>query len=83
MSRATVTSKGQITVPVEVRRDLGLTPGSTIEFVREVDGTYRITVSTRSLRDMKGALHRVGRSLSVEEMNDVIDQARHGVEPQS
>lgn len=39
MSR--VTSKGQVTIPKEVRDDLGIRPGDEIEFVRTEDG-YRI-----------------------------------------
>ena len=38
MARARVTSKGQITIPKEVRERLGLRPGDEVEFVEDADG---------------------------------------------
>jgi antitoxin PrlF len=38
MPSATVTSKGQITLPIEVRRRLGLKKGDKVEFVYDEDG---------------------------------------------
>ena len=34
MASATVTSKGQITIPIEVRKELSLKPGDRIEFYK-------------------------------------------------
>jgi AbrB family looped-hinge helix DNA binding protein len=62
MEIAKVTSKGQITIPKEVREQLGLRPGDQIEFVRE-NGHFRVQkVSGRApfsrwrgyLKHMKG-----------------------------
>jgi antitoxin PrlF len=39
MPDATMTSKGQITVPIEVRRRLGLRAGSRVSFVPTGDGS--------------------------------------------
>ncbi len=72
MSRAKVTSKGQLTVPADVRRALGIAEGTVVDFIPEDDGTYRITVASRSVRDLKGALHTSGRILTVAEMDAVI-----------
>jgi len=33
-----ITSKGQVTIPKEIREDFGLLPGTEVEFVREGDG---------------------------------------------
>jgi AbrB family looped-hinge helix DNA binding protein len=41
MAVSRMTSKGQITVPKEVRRQMGLRPGDQVEFVQE-DGTFRL-----------------------------------------
>ncbi|MFQ5794015.1 MAG: AbrB/MazE/SpoVT family DNA-binding domain-containing protein [Candidatus Bipolaricaulia bacterium] len=41
MPTAKVTSKGQITVPKEVRQKLGLSPGDELEFI-EKDGEFHI-----------------------------------------
>ena len=42
MPESTISSKGQITIPVEVRRQLGLATGSRIRFVRTDTGSYEI-----------------------------------------
>ena len=34
----TVTAKGQVTIPKAVRELLGITPGSSVDFVRAPDG---------------------------------------------
>ena len=39
MMYATVTSKGQVTLPVELRRALGIEPGQTIGFFQDGDQT--------------------------------------------
>jgi len=39
---ATVTSKGQVTIPKRIRDELGLTAGTEVEFVLEEDGTVRV-----------------------------------------
>ncbi|HED04195.1 MAG TPA: AbrB/MazE/SpoVT family DNA-binding domain-containing protein [Candidatus Fraserbacteria bacterium] len=41
MPTAKVTSKGQITVPKEVREQLGISAGDELEFI-SVNGEYRI-----------------------------------------
>jgi AbrB family looped-hinge helix DNA binding protein len=33
-----MTQKGQVTIPVEIRRQLGLKPKDTVQFVQEADG---------------------------------------------
>ncbi len=38
----TVTSKGQVTIPKPVRDQLGIVPGSKIEFRRAADGSFVI-----------------------------------------
>lgn len=81
MPKATITSKGQITVPAEVRRELGLTVGSQLDFVRGDDGTYRVVLATRSVRDLKGALRGGGLTLTVEEMADVVASAALAGDP--
>ncbi len=41
MSKTKVTSKGQVTIPKDVRERLGLRPGDEIEFVEE-NGDFRL-----------------------------------------
>lgn len=73
MSEATVTSKGQITVPRDVREDLNLTTGSKLLFVKLGPRDYRIVARTGKIDDLFGSLRRPGVSaLTLEEINEGI-----------
>jgi antitoxin PrlF len=70
---ATVTSKGQITIPAEVRKAMSLAPGERVVFSRLDDGTTVMRAKTRSIRDLKGLL-KPARSksrgkVSIDDMN--------------
>lgn len=67
-----MTSKGQLTVPVEVRRRLGLKPGSRVSFVPTEDGSYELRVKTGSPSDLKGILHGRVPTVSLEQMDEAI-----------
>ena len=74
--RATITSKGQITLPKEVRLRHGLKPGDTVEFLEEDGRTY---VQARKIRaiDLAGILGPPpsGQSLAIEDFDDAIMDA--------
>ncbi len=76
MIMATLTSKGQITIPSEVRRDLGLTTGSRVSFERSDEG-YVIRPSSRSIGRLAGFFGKYdGPPVSIEQMNaDIADEA--------
>ena len=77
MATATVTSKGQITIPAKVRAELGVEPGDKIEFVDMGQGQFAIVAATRSIRELDGVFRdRVRKPVSIEEMNATI--ARRG-----
>lgn len=38
----TVTTKGQVTIPQDVREDMGIRPGDEVDFVETESGEYRI-----------------------------------------
>ncbi len=72
MSEATVTSKGQITIPAEVRKALGLSTGERVVFTLLADGTTVLRAKTRSLADLKGLLkskHGRHKKVPIEDMN--------------
>ncbi len=73
MATATMTSKGQITIPRPVRAALGLDSGDRIEFVELGKGQFAIVAATRSVQELKG-LFRGKRSkpATIEEMNAAI-----------
>ncbi len=72
MASAALTSKGQITVPIEVREELGLKTGDRIEFLKTEDGRFFIQPKKGSIMDLRGIFKWTGKPLSVEEMNDAI-----------
>ena len=75
-ARATITSKGQITLPKEVRVRHGLQPGDTVEFIEDDGRTY---VQARRVRiaDLAGMLGPPpsGKSLAIEDFDDAIMDA--------
>lgn len=73
MPTATVTSKGQITIPVEVRRALGLRSGSRLDFVRH-GNVYELVVVTGSVRTLRGAVS-ADRPVSLEDMDAAVVEA--------
>lgn len=76
MPTATMTSKGQITVPKEVRAELGLAAGSEVIFVKVGDGHYRLLARTGDLADLAGALHRSGQeTVSLARMDDAVAES--------
>jgi AbrB family looped-hinge helix DNA binding protein len=58
---ATITSKGQTTIPKEIRDGLGLKANDRVHFTLLEDGTVIMRAKKRSLREVYGILHRPGR----------------------
>jgi AbrB family looped-hinge helix DNA binding protein len=78
MPAATVTSKGQITIPAPVRTALGLDVGDRVEFVEIEKGRFAIVPATISLTRLKGVIRKPENPVSIEEMNAAIAQRRAG-----
>jgi antitoxin PrlF len=73
MATATVTSKGQITIPSQVRNALGLAVGDRVEFVEQGNGQFAIVAATRSVQELKGLFQgKRSKPVSIEEMNAAI-----------
>jgi antitoxin PrlF len=72
MPTATLTSKGQITIPLEVRKSLGLETGDRVEFVAEEKGVYKVVAATRDVRHLKGLVDKPAKPVSVEDMKRAI-----------
>ncbi|NPT59744.1 AbrB/MazE/SpoVT family DNA-binding domain-containing protein [Paraburkholderia elongata] len=73
MTSATVTSKGQVTIPVDVRTRLGLATGDRIEFVlNEETDRYEVVPATRSVTALKGVIRKPTKPVTIEEMNAAI-----------
>lgn len=80
MTTATMTSKGQVTIPASIRAVLGLESGSRIEFVEIEKGKFLIVPATSSIHELKGIFKKSDKavssdkSVSIEEMNLAIAQ---------
>ena len=73
MTLATLTSKGQITIPKTVRDSLGIKSGDKVEFVVTESREALIRPITMNVDDVFGRLHNNRRKpVSVEEMDDAI-----------
>lgn len=73
MASATITSKGQVTIPKEVRDALQVQAGDVIDFQKETDGSFRVHARKVHASALAGILHRKGqRRVSIEEMDAAI-----------
>jgi AbrB family looped-hinge helix DNA binding protein len=68
MATATITSKGQITLPKSVRTRLGLEAGHRVEFV-ETDAGFLVKPATKDIRSLKGILPKPRRPVTIESMD--------------
>jgi AbrB family looped-hinge helix DNA binding protein len=71
---ATLTSKGQLTIPKAVRNRLHLQTGDKVEFVFHENSVEMIPVSG-SVRDLKGMVTRPEKAVSLDEMDRVIRES--------
>lgn len=73
---ATVTDKGQVTVPKAIRDRIGIVPGSRLDFELMNDGSLRVRVLARGADNLFGLLHRPGiEAQSIEAMDAGIAAA--------
>ena len=72
MSTATMTTKGQITIPAIVRAALGVEAGDRVEFVQVEPGRFELVAATHSIKELKGLVRRPAVPVSIEAMNEAI-----------
>jgi antitoxin PrlF len=73
MSVATLTSKGQITLPQSVRTSLGVQAGDKLDFVADDAGGFRVVALRKDVHALRGRFAgRVAKPASVQDMNDAV-----------
>lgn len=72
---ATLTSKGQVTIPKAARAALNLNPGDRIEFVFADNGRLFLLPVTRPVSTLKGMLPKPSKPVTLEAMEAAITQA--------
>jgi AbrB family looped-hinge helix DNA binding protein len=70
VTESTITSKGQTTVPSDIRAFVQAKPGTRLVWSAMPDGTIIVRAKTKSIRDMAGMLKAPkGKRVGIEEMN--------------
>jgi AbrB family looped-hinge helix DNA binding protein len=73
MPRSTLTSKGQITIPKQVRDEMGLKPGDRVDFVRDRAGRTILQPIATDFRSLKGMIKSpLKRPITLKEMDKAI-----------
>ena len=72
---ATVSSKGQVVIPGDVRKRLGLVQGSVLRFVLDADGV-RLLPAAGDVRRLKGRLPRPTSPVTVDDMDRAVAAQR-------
>jgi antitoxin PrlF len=75
MATATLTSKGQLTLPVAIRQALDVGPGDRIEFIQVAPGRFEIVAAVYGPEDIIGMVSKPDKPVSIEAMNEAIAQA--------
>lgn len=73
MPSSTLTSKGQITIPQEVRENLGLQTGDKVDFVQDERGLYQVVPLRSDIKALRGCFAgRVNKPVTIERMSEAI-----------
>lgn len=73
MPRSTITSKGQITIPKQVRDEMGLKAGDRVDFVKDRAGRMMLRPINTDFRSLKGMIKSpFNRPITLKEMDEAI-----------
>jgi antitoxin PrlF len=79
MPRSTITSKGQVTIPKEVRDQMGLKPGDRVDFVKDRAGRFALKAINTDFRSLRGMIKSpLGRPITLKEMDEAIARGAIG-----
>lgn len=76
MELAKITSKGQITLPVGIRKKLGVKDGDKVLFVEDNGKVIIMNASIQALLDAQKAFEGVAAGLGVQNEQDVVDMVK-------
>lgn len=72
MATATMTTKGQVTIPASVRAALGIKAGDRVEFVQIESGRFELVPATNAVTALKGLVRKPEKPVTVDDMNKAI-----------
>ena len=76
MELAKVTSKGQVTIPVEIRKKLGIKNGDKVLFIEDAGRIYMMNSSMEALREAQMAFKGEAERLGLKNDDDVMDMIK-------
>ncbi|MCD8005445.1 MAG: AbrB/MazE/SpoVT family DNA-binding domain-containing protein [Oscillospiraceae bacterium] len=76
MELAKVTSKGQITIPIEIRRFLGVKDGDKVMFVQDGNRVVMMNASLNALMELQTAFAGVAEEQGIRDEQDVVDMVK-------
>ena len=79
MSMSTLTQKGQITIPQDIRVYLGVHAGDKLEFFVDRDGRVVLVPLTEKVTALKGLLKKP-KTVSIKKMNEMVAKRGEDVE---
>lgn len=80
MITATVTSKGQITIPKYIRDQLKIQVGDRINFLFDAtNGSVTFLPVKRDVKELKGIVSKPLKSISISDMNKAIKEGRNKI----
>ena len=74
MTTATITSKGQVTIPKDVRTRLGIGTGDRVEFVEIQDGVFQLVAATQDVQALKGIVPKPKKPVTIEDMTQAVTE---------
>ena len=72
MELAKITAKGQITIPIDIRRKLGVKKGDKVLFVEEAGRIYILNSSVAALREAQASFAGEAERAGLHDENDII-----------
>ena len=76
MELAKVTSKGQITIPIDIRKKLGIKEGDKVLFIEEGDKVMLVNSTLMALQEAQNAFNGEAERLGLKDEQDVVDMIR-------
>ncbi len=84
MNLAKISANGQITVPVEIRRQLGLKSGDKILFFQKQNGEIVVSnASSAAIRKAQAAFSDAAQAMGISSEDDIqelVNEVRYGKE---
>ena len=76
MELAKINSKGQVTIPMEIRRKIGVKEGDTVLFIQEGNKIVIINASINPLREVQEAFKGAAEEQGIKNEQDVVDMVK-------